>query len=181
MTKETIGEYYPTDDLKPHPKNPRKNEEAVNKVAKSIERFGFGSPIIAREEDKVIIAGHTRWKASKQLSLSKVPVIFMDLSAVDAELLMIADNKLGEKADWDDEKLSELLKELKNEDLNLIGFDNNELSKLLDDMDDSLDDFTEEDLDFTYQILIENLNETSQAELLERFELEGMTCRALTV
>ena len=147
MTKETIGEYYPTDELIPHPKNPRKNEEAVNKVAKSIERFGFSSPIIAREEDRVIIAGHTRWKASKQLGLSKVPVIFMDLNAVDAELLMIADNKLGEKADWDDEKLSELLKGLNEDELDLIGFDDDQLSELLDGFEEEYQAPTDQELD----------------------------------
>ena len=79
--KEQIGEYYPIEGLVPHPKNPRHNDEAVSQIARSIERFGFTSPIIAREQDKTIIAGHTRWKAAKQIGLSKVPVIFVNLSA----------------------------------------------------------------------------------------------------
>lgn len=130
---DTIGEYYPIEGLTPHPKNPRQNDEAVSEIARSIERFGFTSPIIAREQDKTIIAGHTRWKAAQKIGLSKVPVIFVNLSVVDAELLMIADNKLGEKADWDTDKLSELLTELRDasEDLDVLGFDNDEIDFLL--------------------------------------------------
>ena len=151
--KESIGEFYPIDGIFPHEKNPRQNAEAVEVVAKSIERFGFASPIIVREKDKTIIAGHTRWKAAKKLGLTKVPVVFMNLSVVDAELLMIADNKLGEKADWDEDKLSELLKELKEsgEDLDILGLDEDELSELFgtntvdyippEDREIDLDDF----------------------------------------
>ena len=134
----TVGEFYPIEGLVPHPKNPRHNDEAVSQIARSIERFGFTSPIIAREQDKTIIAGHTRWKAAKQIGLSKVPVIFVNLSVVDSELLMIADNKLGEKADWDTDKLSDLLTELRDqgEDLDVLGFDDGELEDLLDSLDD---------------------------------------------
>ena len=64
---DTIGEFYPIEGLTPHPKNPRQNEEAVSQIARSIERFGFTSPIIAREQDKTIIAGHTRWKAAQKI------------------------------------------------------------------------------------------------------------------
>ena len=159
---DTIGEFYPIEGLTPHPKNPRQNEEAVSQIARSIERFGFTSPIIAREQDKTIIAGHTRWKAAQKIGLSKVPVIFVNLSVVDAELLMIADNKLGEKAEWDTDKLSDLLSELREqgEDLDVLGFDDGELEDLLDSLDDfgfgdqeminSVEpDPVESDLDFT--------------------------------
>lgn len=135
---DTIGEFYPIDELIPHPKNPRNNDEAVSQIARSIERFGFTSPIIAREQDKTIIAGHTRWKAAQKIGLSKVPVIFVNLSVVDAELLMIADNKLGEKADWDTDKLSDLLSELREqgEDLDVLGFDRYDIESLLNDYSD---------------------------------------------
>lgn len=135
---DTVGEYYPIEGLTPHPKNPRQNDEAVSEIARSIERFGFTSPIIAREQDKTIIAGHTRWKAAQKIGLSKVPVIFVNLSVVDSELLMIADNKLGEKADWDTDKLSELITELRDagEDLDVLGFDDDEIDFLLSSISD---------------------------------------------
>ena len=60
--------------VKPYENNPRKNDDAVNEVAKSIETFGFKNPIIV-DKNFVIIAGHTRLKASIQLGLTHVPVI----------------------------------------------------------------------------------------------------------
>ena len=142
---DTVGEYYPIEGLTPHPKNPRQNDEAVSEIARSIERFGFTSPIIAREQDKTIIAGHTRWKAAQKIGLSKVPVVFVNLSVVDSELLMIADNRLGEKADWNTDKLSELLTELRDagEDLDVLGFNEYEIENLLNDCidwDSDMDD-----------------------------------------
>ena len=141
---DTVGEYYPIEGLTPHPKNPRQNDEAVSEIARSIERFGFTSPIIAREQDKTIIAGHTRWKAAQKIGLSKVPVIFVNLSVVDSELLMIADNKLGEKADWDTGKLSKLLTELRDagEDLDVLGFNDGELESIIDGLDNQFEEYT---------------------------------------
>ena len=94
--KESIGEYVDIDSLVEWEHNPRINTEAVSKVARSIERFGFASPVIAREEDSMVIAGHTRIAAARSLGLSTIPVRYMKLSRTEAELLAIADNKLGE-------------------------------------------------------------------------------------
>ena len=131
---EKVGEWVSIEMLIPHPDNPRINDHSVDKVMKSIKRFGFASPIIARSEDKMIIAGHTRYKAAKSLGLDRVPVRFMDLDPVDAKLLMLADNKIGEKSDWDEQKLAELLQDLKDEDLDGIGWDEEELSDILSDL-----------------------------------------------
>ena len=181
---ESIGEFVQVGLLTPHPKNPRHNDQAVESIANSIKRFGFTSPIIANM-DQTILCGHTRYKAARSLGLSVVPVIYVDLSPVDAELLMIADNKLGEKAEWNTDQLSELLIDLREqgEDLDVLGFEDHELSDLLDDIhfDEISEDFTETDLDFVYQIMIEDLNENQQAELILKLETEGWKCRALIV
>jgi hypothetical protein len=96
--------------LKPWAGNPRKNDgEPVAKVAESIKRFGFAAPIVARRETGEIIAGHTRWKAALKLKLKRVPVRYMDLDEREARLLALADNRLGELAEWDDTLLHELL------------------------------------------------------------------------
>ncbi len=63
-------------ELIPYENNPRNNDGAVDAVAKSIQEFGFRSPIIV-DKNKVIIAGHTRLKASLKLGLKEVPVIVM--------------------------------------------------------------------------------------------------------
>lgn len=136
MNDHSVGEFVRIDRLQPHHKNPRHNDHAVDSIANSIKRFGFTSPIIANA-DQTILAGHTRWKAAKKLGLDTVPVVYVDLSPVDAELLMIADNKLGEKADWNTDQLSDLLTGLKEqgEDLDVLGFEQHELNELLEDLD----------------------------------------------
>ena len=129
--------------IKPWDRNPRKNAAAIDEVAGSIKRFGFSSPIIVRRADGVIIAGHTRYAASQRLGLDKVLVRFMDLDPAQARALALADNKLGELADWDAPLLAEVLRELNDEDLSLegLGFDAQELETMLQEMPDvNLDD-----------------------------------------
>ena len=130
---ESAAEWIDINNLTPWDQNPRVNEHAIDEVAKSIKRFGFASPIIARKEDNTIIAGHTRWQAAKSLGLDKVPVRFMDLDPADAKLLAIADNKLGEYADWDNDLLAEVLSDLSDygSDLSETGFSEQELEELL--------------------------------------------------
>ena len=136
--KESIGEYVDIDSLVEWEHNPRINTEAVSKVARSIERFGFASPIIAREEDRMIIAGHTRLAAARSLGLSTIPVRFMKLNRTEAELLAIADNKLGEISDWDESMLKDILAALPENDLDDIGFSQDELDSLLENIDTEL-------------------------------------------
>lgn len=117
--------------LKPWAKNPRKNDgEPVNKVAESIKRFGFAAPIVARKATSEIIAGHTRWKAATKLGLERVPVRFLDISEREAHLLALADNRLGELADWDDPQLHEILASYDMGDVMLAGWDDKALREL---------------------------------------------------
>ncbi len=145
---ESIGTYTAIEDLKEWENNPRKNDHAVAEVAKSIKRFGFASPIIARKEDNMVIAGHTRLAAARQIGLDKVPVRFVDLDPTEAQLLALADNKIGEIADWDQDLLSEVLTDLKDSDLSGLGFSDAELEELIQEAQvDQLDNVIEGDLD----------------------------------
>ena len=128
---EYIGTFEDIDSIVEWDKNPRDNDHAVHEVANSIKRFGFASPIICREEDRSIIAGHTRFKAAKMLGLSKIPVRFLPLDPVEAQLLALADNKIGELADWNDEMLQNILIDLKEEDLTGLGWTDSELEELM--------------------------------------------------
>jgi hypothetical protein len=134
-TKEHIGEWVAIDQLKKWDKNPRDNSQAIDKVADSIKRFGFAAPIIARKEDQTIIAGHTRFAAAQKLGLDKVPVRFMDLDPADAKLLALADNKLGELAEWDQPLLKTIFEteSFELDDLNIAGFDFAAMDDLLGD------------------------------------------------
>lgn len=104
--------YIKTSELKNNPKNPRKNDDAVNAVAKSIEKYGFRNPLIV-DNNKVVWCGNTRLKASKKLGLDEVPcIIVQDLTKQQMTELALLDNKTNELADWDFDLLAEELGEL---------------------------------------------------------------------
>jgi DNA modification methylase len=127
-------ELRPLSEIKPYPNNPRVNDDAVEAVAASIREFGFRQPIVVDVEG-VIICGHTRFKAAQKLGLQKVPVhVAKDLSPEQIKAYRIADNKTAELADWNYDLLPIELGELQacNYDLGLLGFDQDELAKLLD-------------------------------------------------
>ena len=109
-------------DLIPYEKNPRFNDEAVKYVANSIKEFGFKVPIIV-DKNNIIVAGHTRYKACKELGIKSVPVIVADdLNEEQIKAFRLADNKVSEKAEWNLELLDEELEDL---DINMedFGFD----------------------------------------------------------
>lgn len=123
----------PIDSIHPWENNPRNNDDAVASVARSIEEFGFASPIVARKSNNEIIAGHTRYWAARQLNLKEVPVRFLDITAEQARTLALADNKLGEIATWDNDKLRELLAECDHDSAHIAGWNDGELAALLDE------------------------------------------------
>lgn len=107
-------------DITPYENNPRNNEEAVEKVANSIKEFGFNQPIVV-DKDNVIIVGHTRYLAAQELGLTEAPVIVAgNLSDEQARAYRLADNKTGELAGWDFEKLALELEQI--EDINMSDF-----------------------------------------------------------
>ena len=121
------------DEIKPYEKNPRINDAAVDTVAASLREFGFRQPIVV-DENMVIICGHTRWKAAKKLGLAKVPVhVAKDLSPDRVKAYRIADNKTSELAEWNMDLLPLELKDLQaaDFDLSLLGFDADDLAKML--------------------------------------------------
>ena len=149
MNQEIAATFVPILELKEWDKNPRINDHAVEKVAASIKRFGFGAPVVARLEDKTLIAGHTRLKAARFLGLETIPCRYLDISTKEAELLALADNKLGEIAVWEDNMLASLLSELDNDDAIDLGWTEYELKNLLNEKALEVEDwkeFTEEDL-----------------------------------
>lgn len=92
----------------------------------SIKRFGFAAPIIARRDGEVI-AGHTRLKAAEALGLDRVPVRYMDLDPAEARLLALADNRLGEIAEWNKQDLTQIMSGFSFEDLEVAGWDEKDL------------------------------------------------------
>ncbi len=166
------------DALKEYENNPRRNDDAVDAVAASIDNFGFKVPILI-DENNVIIAGHTRLKAAKKLGLKAVPCIeCSDLTPEQIRAFRLADNKVSELAEWDLEKLNFELGEIEF-DMEQFGFDDDfsdEFSRD-DEMEDAdnIDDFfsdreskkKEEKLDGTiYEVIV---NAEGEEKLLKDF------------
>lgn len=117
--------------LKPWRENPRKNDASVPKVIASIRRFGFGAPLLVQRSTNEVIAGHTRLKAAIDLGLREVPVRYMDLTDAEAHALAIADNKLPENSEWDEEKLAAILRSGEIQIDEALGFQESDLKILL--------------------------------------------------
>ena len=126
-------------DIKEYENNPRNNEPAVSAVANSIKSFGFKVPIIV-DRNNVIVAGHTRLKASKSLGYTEVPcVIADDLTEEQVKAFRLADNKTAELAEWDLEKLTEELQFI-DMDMEQFGFEDLEKELEKDIVEDNFDE-----------------------------------------
>jgi len=102
----------PIEQIKPYKKNPRKNEKAVPEVVKSLREFGFRQPLVV-DSSMVLIVGHTRLLAAKELGLAKVPVhIASTLTPAQVRAYRIADNRSHDRSEWDVTILNEELGEL---------------------------------------------------------------------
>ncbi len=127
-------QHWPTEKLQPYARNPRTHSaEQVEALAASIARFGFTNPILV-DESRGVIAGHGRLLAAKLLGLAKVPVVVLDhLSEIERRAYVIADNRLAELADWDQDLLAEELCILEGEGfpVELTGFDEREIDRLI--------------------------------------------------
>jgi DNA modification methylase len=122
----------------PYAKNARKiTPEAVDKVAASIQEFGWRVPIVV-DKDGVIICGHTRLLAAQKLGLCQAPVHVADnLTRAQVRAYRLLDNRSHEETTWDKDLLGLELLDLKGMgvDLELTGFDSNEIDDLLADME----------------------------------------------
>lgn len=109
-------------ELIPYDKNPRKNDKSVDKVAESIDHFGFRVPVVI-DKDNVIVCGHTRYKAAQKLHLASVPcVVADDLTDEQIKAYRLADNKVGEDSEWDMDLLHRELADIIDIDMTYFGF-----------------------------------------------------------
>lgn len=135
MTKKI--EYLSTERLKPYSRNARKHSaKQVRQIAASIETFGFTNPILT-DENGLILAGHGRVQAAKQLGLRVVPCVFLGgLTEVEKRAYILADNKLAENAIWDYDLLADELEFLVEHtdkiDVGLTGFAIEEIDSILE-------------------------------------------------
>jgi len=124
-------------DLKPYKRNPRKHpKKQLERLGKSIDRFGYKSPIVINS-DNVVLSGNARLKVAKAKDWKTIPCIrAQNMSAEDELAYVIADNQIGLLASWDDEILSQALEQLKdpvlNFDIELTGFDLADVDRIID-------------------------------------------------
>lgn len=116
-------EEWPIDQVTPYPNNPRKNANAVRATANSLKKFGWQQPIVV-DTDGVVIVGHTRLAAAKSMGLQSVPVTVADnLTPTEVKEYRLADNKTGELAEWDLDKLALEKLDLDLSELAKFGFE----------------------------------------------------------
>lgn len=107
MSKKIKIEYRKTDSISAYERNPRRNEETVERLVKSIQEYGFRIPIVI-DKAGIIVCGHARLKAAVRMGMEEVPCIIADdLSEEQIRAFRLADNKTAEAAIWDYDLLSE--------------------------------------------------------------------------
>ena len=119
----------------PYARNPRRNDAAISKVAASLQEFGWRQPIVV-DAEMVVVAGHTRLEAARSLGMGEVPIhVATGLTPEQIKAYRLADNRVGQEAEWDHELLRLELGELESMDfaLDLTGFDSDELLELMAD------------------------------------------------
>jgi DNA modification methylase len=120
--------------IKPYENNPRKlKDSAIEKVAMSLKEYGFRQPIVV-DKNRIIVVGHTRYRASKKLGFKEVPITVADnLTPEQINAYRIADNRTAEESEWDSELLKMEIKDLEAKDfkLDLLGFNEDQLNDML--------------------------------------------------
>ena len=168
MNKEQIV-YKKINELYLNEKNPRKNDNAVDAVAKSIEKYGFKNPLIIDSNGK-IWCGNTRYKASKKLGLKEVPCIIADdLTEEQIREYALLDNKTNELADWDFDLLGEELLELDLSDF--------ELDWGIEELERESDELERKKIEFEERMASGELSEDSEEyqDFLKKFEAKKTT------
>ena len=169
--------YCDPSDIIPYAMNSRTHsDEQINQVAASIKEFGFTNPILV-DEFNVIIAGHGRLFAAKKLGLNQVPTITLKgLTEAQRKAYVIADNKLALNAGWDDDSLIAELNRLSELDFNLelTGFDANELARLFDDEEPELQEETYSEV---FNVIVECQDEQEQEKIFNQLDRDGYKCR----
>lgn len=167
-------------ELIPYAKNAKVHNQAqIDKIAKSIEEFGFINPCLI-DKDKNIIAGHGRVMAAKQLGMKTVPCIYVEgLTKEQYKAYVLADNKLGELAEWDMEIVYDELQFLNDMDFDftITGFDT------ISDFDPIVNERKDlsGEIKSTYEVIIECDDEMMQEDTFNKLTEKGYTCRVLTL
>jgi ParB-like chromosome segregation protein Spo0J len=167
------------DELHASPANPRR---IAPKRLDQLKRSLVADPLMLQSRpvialpDGTIVAGNMRWRAAVELGWDSIPTVVVDLDSERARVWMLRDNQ--SYGDWEQQQLVDLLIELQEaeSDLDLTGFDERELQRLLDQLDP---DVSPQLPGMTYSILIDCASEAEQRALATRLEADGHTVKLL--
>ena len=173
-------------DLVPYARNARQHTpQQVAKIAGSIREWGWTMPVLVAE-DNTIIAGHGRVMAAQQLGLDDVPcMVARGWTDAQRRAYVIADNQLTLAGDWDNDMLRAELDEIGSAefDLDLIGFDADELAGLMEGASEPEAEGAPDAGGIDYQehfaVLVECDSEPHQSQVFERLKSDGYTCKVL--
>ena len=177
-------EQIPVSDLIPYARNARTHsEQQVAQIAGSIQEFGFNNPVLIDAHNS-IIAGHGRVLAAGRLKLETVPCIRLThLTDAQRRAYILADNRIALNSGWDMEMLANELSDLHADeiDLGLMGFDADELAKLLDLPAEPKDEaIPESAYSNQYGVIVVCESEQEQQQVYERLMSEGLKCKVVT-
>ena len=174
-------EYLTLDKLKPYDKNAKKHQEAdLSTIKASITEFGMSDPIGVWGKDNVIVEGHGRYLACKELGIDNVPVIHLDhLTDEQRRAYALAHNKTAEMSEWDIDLLGEELNNIFDIDMSDFGFD------LIEEEEEPTAPTERKDLSDkvgeTYEVIVECVNEIEQEQIYNKLIGDGYSCRVLTL
>ena len=169
-------EYLPIKALKPYEKNTRKHQKKdVDNIAKSIEKYGMLDPIVIWKGN-IIIEGHGRMLACKQLGMTEVPCVRLDhLTDEQRREYAIAHNATAELSEWDLDVLSDELAEL---DLSAFDFD---FGVSLDEDDTETQEREEIVLNESVSVVVECSDDEEAEAIFEKLSEEGYKCHISTL
>lgn len=169
----------PINDLKEYKNNSRTHsEEQITQIVNSIKEFGFTNPILI-DNKNLIIAGHGRLLAAKKLDLKEVPTIVLNnLSEEQKKAYIIADNQLAMNAGWDFEMLkNEIMTIADDIDLNLLGFNEQELANIIDGLELIEPELQEQEYKEVFNVIINCEDENHQEKTYNELQEKGYECQ----
>ena len=165
----------PIKELIPYYRNTKKHGKTqINNVAESIKQYGFVQPIVI-DKDNVVVIGHCRLLAAKQLKMKEVPCVCVeDLTEEQVKALRIVDNKSNE-SEWDFDILPDELAEL---DLSAFDFD---FGVSLDEDDTETNEREEIALNESVSVVVECSDDEEAEAIFEKLSEEGYKCHISTL
>lgn len=154
----------------------------IDAIKDSLQRFGQRKPIVVLRDSKRVVAGNGTLEAAQSLGWKEIDVVFADLTDDEGTAFAVADNRTAELAHWDADKLPQLLAEIKSYDdselINLIGFNEADLARVIDD-DETAGLWHPDMENVLYRVVVEVKDAGDQESLITELEAKGYKCLPL--